>query len=47
VPWKLRTEKLVVRSINNDGEVFEVVPVMARSWKTSSRSFWLTGGWPA
>ena len=27
VPWKLRTEKLVVRSIDNDGELFEVVPV--------------------
>ena len=27
VPWKLRTEKFVVRSIDNDGEVFEVVPV--------------------
>jgi hypothetical protein len=26
VPWKLRTEKLVVRSIDNDGKVFEVVP---------------------
>src|SRR5262245_13036967 len=27
VPWKLRTEKLVVRSIDNDGELFEVVPI--------------------
>ena len=26
VPWKLRTEKLVVRSVDNDGKVFEVVP---------------------
>jgi hypothetical protein len=26
VPWKLRTEKLVVRSIDNDGKVFQVVP---------------------
>jgi hypothetical protein len=26
VPWKLRTERLVVRSIDNDGKVFEVVP---------------------
>lgn len=26
VPWKLRTEQLVVRSIDNDGKVFEVVP---------------------
>jgi hypothetical protein len=27
VPWKLRTEELVVRSIGNEGEIFEVVPV--------------------
>jgi hypothetical protein len=26
VPWKLRTEKLMVRSIDHDGKVFEVVP---------------------
>ena len=25
-PWKLRTEKLLVRSIGNDGKVCEVVP---------------------
>jgi hypothetical protein len=27
VPWKLRTERRLVRSIDNDGETFEVVPV--------------------
>jgi hypothetical protein len=26
VPWKLRTEKLVVRTIDNDGSVVEVLP---------------------
>jgi hypothetical protein len=26
VPWKLRTEKLVVRCIDDDARVFEVVP---------------------
>jgi hypothetical protein len=27
VPLKLRAQKLVVRSIGNDGEVFEVLPI--------------------
>jgi hypothetical protein len=26
VPWKLRTEKLVVRSVDKDGKVLEIVP---------------------
>jgi Protein of unknown function (DUF1203) len=27
VPLKLRAQKLVVRSIGNDGEIFEVLPI--------------------
>jgi hypothetical protein len=27
VPLKLRVQKLVVRSIGNDGEIFEVLPI--------------------
>jgi hypothetical protein len=30
VPWKLRTKKLVVRSVDNDGDVLEIAPVDGR-----------------
>ena len=46
VSWKLRTEKLVVRSINDDGDVFEVVPVSGSKLEDVVTQL-LADRWPA